>query len=318
MIAAACSPQMTAECLVAANREFAERLATLPLQEGIHPSAVPDVNLLCVTRHIPRAPLVYEPCIVLIGQGHKVGYLGDEQFRYDPEHYLVLAVPMPFECETHASPAAPLLGLSVGIQPALIQELLLQLDDDDGPAAREMPRGICAAPVTAALRDASLRLLQALDSPDEARILGPQLVREIVFRVLQGPYGGALRALAAQHTHFGKIARALKRIHADYAGALDIDTLARDAHMSVSSFHHNFKAVTSSSPLQYLKSIRLHKARLLMAHEGERASNAALRVGYESVSQFNREFKRAFGTSPGEDARQWRGQVAPLPAVPAP
>lgn len=314
MIAAACSPQFAPECLLAANREFADRLAQLPMAEGIHPSAVPDVNLLCARRHFPRAPLVYEPCIVLIGQGHKVGYLGEEQFRYDPDHYLVLSVPMPFECETHASPEAPLLGLSVNIQPALIQELLLQLDDDDGPA-REMPRGICAAPVSAALRDATLRLLGALESPDEARILGPQLVREIVFRVLQGPYGGALRALAAQHTHFSKIARALKRIHADYAGALDIDTLARDAHMSVSSFHHNFKAVTSSSPLQYVKSIRLHKARLLMAHEGERASNAALRVGYESVSQFNREFKRAFGASPGEDARQWRGQTSPAAAA---
>lgn len=277
----------------------------LALQEGIHPTRIDGVKLMHTTQSFPRAPLVYEPSVVIVGQGHKIGYLGGERYCYDRDNYLVLSVPLPFECETQATPEAPLLGLSVSLQPALIQELLLQLDEGNA-VFREMPRGICSAPMTEALEDASCRLLQCLSSESDSRILGPQLVREIVFRVLQGPYGGALRNLAAQHTHFSKIARALKRIHADYAHALDIDTLARDAHMSVTSFHHHFKAVTSNSPLQYLKSIRLHKARLLMAHDGERASAAALRVGYESVSQFNREFKRAFGSNPTEDIQRLR------------
>lgn len=280
-------------------------LRGLDLQEGIHPSRVAGVNLMHTQRSFPRVPLVYEPCVVIVAQGNKIGYLGDERYCYDRDNYLVLSVPLPFECETLATPESPLLGLSVSLQPALIQELLLQLDEP-GPGAREVPRGICSAPITEELRNASCRLLHCLRSDTESRILGPQLVREIVFRVLQGPYGGALRNLAARHGHFSTMARVLQRIHADYAEALDIETLAREAHMSVSSFHHNFKAVTSSSPLQYLKSIRLHKARLLMAHDGERASAAALRVGYESVSQFNREFKRAFGNSPGEEVRQLR------------
>lgn len=288
-------------------------LSGLALQEGIHPTRIDGVKLMHTTQSFPRAPLVYEPSVVIVGQGHKIGYLGGERYCYDRDNYLVLSVPLPFECETHATPEAPLLGLSVSLQPALIQELLLELDDGNA-VFREMPRGICSAPMTEALEDASCRLLQCLGSESDSRILGPQLVREIVFRVLQGPYGGALRNLAAQHTHFSKIARALKRIHADYAHALDIDTLARDAHMSVTSFHHHFKAVTSNSPLQYLKSIRLHKARLLMAHDGERASAAALRVGYDSVSQFNREFKRAFGSSPTEDVQRLRASgVAAAP-----
>lgn len=286
----------------------------LALQEGIHPTRIDGVKLMHTTQSFPRAPLVYEPSVVIVGQGHKIGYLGGERYCYDRDNYLVLSVPLPFECETHATPEAPLLGLSVSLQPALIQELLLQLDEGNA-VFRELPRGICSAPMTEALEDASCRLLQCLNSESDSRILGPQLVREIVFRVLQGPYGGALRNLAAQHTHFSKIARALKRIHADYAHALDIDTLARDAHMSVTSFHHHFKAVTSNSPLQYLKSIRLHKARLLMAHDGERASAAALRVGYDSVSQFNREFKRAFGSNPTEDIQRLRASgVAAAPA----
>ena len=304
--------------------DLAELLRGLDLQEGIHPSRVPGVNLMHTRRSFPRVPLVYEPYAADMAarvpsgfvdldkitaggfqRGLKFGHLGDERYCYDRDNYLVLSVPLPFECETRATPEAPLLGLSVTLQPALIQELLLQLDEP-GPGAREVPRGICSAPITEALRDASCRLLHCLRSDTDSRVLGPQLVREIVFRVLQGPYGGALRNLAARQGHFGTMARVLQRIHADYAEALDIETLAREAHMSVSSFHHNFKAVTSSSPLQYLKSIRLHKARMLMANDGERASAAALRVGYESVSQFNREFKRAFGNSPGEELRQLR------------
>ncbi len=295
--AAAASPAVPT-----APRRLSALLAERATQEGIHPTAVDGVQLLRATRAVPRAPLVYEPCIVIIGQGSKIGYLGEERYCYDIDHYLVLSVPLPFECETHASPDAPLLGLSIALRPALVQELLLDLDENErGTPA--LPRGISTAPMCAALEDASCRLLASLGSPSESRILGPQLVREIVFRVLQGPYGEALRSLAARHGHFSKMARVLKRMHADYAEALDIETLARDAHMSVSNFHHNFKAVTSNSPLQYLKSIRLHKARMLMAHDGLRASAAALRVGYESVSQFNREFKRAFGASPGEDIR---------------
>ncbi|MCU1232856.1 MAG: rhaS [Candidatus Solibacter sp.] len=145
-----------------------------------------------------------------------------------------------------------------------------------------------------------MRLLECLPDPADARILGPQLVREIMYRVLCGEQGGALRAAAALHSRFGQVNRALQRIHAD---------LAETAGMSASAFHRNFKAVTSNSPLQYLKTIRLHKARMLMVYEGLRAGVAAERVGYESPSQFSREFKRLFGESPVESAAALAGAL---------
>ena len=133
-----------------------------------------------------------------------------------------------------------------------------------------------------------------------------QVVREILYYVLTGPCGGALLALVSRQTHFSLISRVLKRIESQYTENLSVDRLAAEANMSVSAFHHNFKAVTSTSPLQYLKNYRLHKARMLMIHDGMKASAAAMRVGYESPSQFSREFKRYFGLTPGEDAARIR------------
>ena len=132
-------------------------------------------------------------------------------------------------------------------------------------------------------------------------------MREIIYRVLYGEQGGALRALAVRHGRFSQIARVLRRIHTEYDKELDIEFLAGEANMSISTFHHNFKAVTSSSPLQYLKNIRLHKALMLMVRDGLNAGTAAGKVGYESASQFSREFKRYFGNTPADEAAKLRG-----------
>lgn len=183
-------------------------------------------------------------------------------------------------------------------------ELLMEMEDDRAPP--EMVRGLYATPLTEDLDCAAVRLLECLQSPMDARILGPGIVREITYHVLRGEQGGALRAVAARHSRFGQIARVLRRVHQEYNKELDVESLAREANMSVSSFHHNFKAVTSTSPVQYLKSIRLHKARALMLQGDHNASTAASRVGYSSLSQFSREFKRYFGNSPSNDTAQIR------------
>jgi len=162
------------------------------------------------------------------------------------------------------------------------------------------------------LSGATIRLLESLRSPDDARILGPQIIREIIYHVLRGKLGRNLRALAAPDSHFGQISRVLNRIHTDYARNYDIATLARDAGMSVAAFHTRFKAITSSPPLQYLKNVRLHKARMLMVNEGVNASGAALKVGYESASQFSREFKRLFGNGPAAVAAELRKSLIRL------
>jgi AraC-like DNA-binding protein len=163
--------------------------------------------------------------------------------------------------------------------------------------------------MTEELGGAVIRLLECLRSPLDSRILGRQTVREIVYRVLQGEQGGALRALASRDERFSRIARVLKHVHAEYAQSLCVEEMARKAAMSVAAFHHYFKLVTASSPLQYLKRIRLDQARLLMAHDGYNASTAARAVGYESASQFSREFKRLFGVTPVEEAAQTRARL---------
>lgn len=152
------------------------------------------------------------------------------------------------------------------------------------------------------MMDATVRLLEALSSPSDRRFLGPMIVREIIYRVLCGDKGDALRALAYRNQRFFQIARILDKIHKSYGKKLDLNSLALETGMSISAFHSSFKAVTSMAPLQYIKNVRLHKARMLMIEEGINAYNAAIHVGYESPSQFNREYKRLFGLTPGKDA----------------
>jgi AraC-like DNA-binding protein len=293
------------------NPRLVSLLSELARGEGFSPSRLPGVKFMRSTQDVPRSPITYDPGIVIIGQGRKTGYLGGKTFVYDANNYLVLSVPLPFECETEGSPEAPLLGLSVGVSPAVVSELLLQIEQAQ-PANGSPPQAIQATALNDALSNATVRLLECLRAADDARILGPQFVREIIYRVLLGEVGHNLRALAAPHSHFGQISRVLNRIHKDYARSYDIGALARDAGMSVSTFHAHFKAVTSSSPLQYLKNVRLHKARMLMVHEGANAGTAALRVGYESASQFSREFKRLFGDGPAAAASQLRKSLTRL------
>jgi AraC-like DNA-binding protein len=295
----------------AANSRLVGLLSELARGEGFIPSRLPGVKFMRSTEHIPRTPVVYDQSIVIIAQGRKTGHLGGRTFIYDANNYLVLAMPMPFECETEGTTEEPMLGVAVSVTPGVVAELLMTMESS--PSTHDVrPQVIQAAPLDRTLSNATVRLLECLRSADDARILGPQIVREITYRVLLGKLGGNLRALAAPQSHFGQISRALHRIHADYARTLDIASLAREAGMSSSTFHAHFKAVTSSSPLQYLKTVRLHKAQMLMVQEGANASSAALRVGYESASQFSREFKRLFGGGPAAVAGQLRKTLTRL------
>ncbi len=297
------------------DQSTASRLAPLVAEmardEGVNATRLADVKVMRAMQCYPRGPVAYEPGIFIVVQGSKTGYLGRRKFVYDPNNYLVLAVPLPFECQVEASAEAPMLAVKIGVTPATVAELLMQLEQP-ASAKRKRLQAIEATPLDEMLSNCTQRLLESLRSDDDARILGPQIVREITYRVLMGPLGHNLRALAAPHTHFGQISRVLNRIHADYSRALEIATLARDAGMSLSTFHAHFKAVTSSSPLQYLKNVRLHRARMLMVHEGANAATAASRVGYESASQFSREFKRLFGDGPAAVATQLRRSLIRL------
>src|SRR3954463_13555202 len=294
--------------------KYRERLASLlgeiAVEEGLQRTRIDGVHLFRGSESVPRAPMVYRPHIIIVGQGRKRAYLGGEVYQYDPANYLVLAVPLPAECDAEAGPGEPILMVNIDVDATLVGEMLLEIDASSAPAReRETPRGISSTPMTAELGGAVIRLLECLRCPVDSRLLGRQMIREVVYRVLRGEQGGALYALASRDDHFTRIARVLRDIHSDCAKPLGTEEMAKLAGMSVSVFHHHFKLVTASSPLQYLKRIRLDRARTLMTLDGYNAGTAAHAVGYESASQFGREFKRLFGTTPVEDVERTRARL---------
>lgn len=284
-------------------------LKQLAPSEGYTQSALDGVTLMRSDRPLASTPALYEPSIVIVLQGRKRGFHGGNRYVYDAQHYLVLTVPLPFTTETEASTEEPMLGLALRIDPSLTAELALEVNEVQPPHTSG-PATLYATPVDEKLSDATLRLLEALRSPGETRLLGPAILREITYRVLMGEQGGSLRAALLHTGHFGRIAKVLRHIHAQYSHNLSVATLASEANMSVAAFHAHFKAITTTSPVQYIKSIRLHQARLLMIRNGVNASTAAEKVGYESASQFSREFKRLFGRSPMDEVRHLKDILA--------
>ncbi|WP_303852157.1 AraC family transcriptional regulator [Seleniivibrio woodruffii] len=281
-----------------------ELLKQFTLKPGVTHSPLPEVRFIRTDHSVRKTPLVYEPNIFILAQGSKRVYMGEEVLHYDPNHYLVMSVPLPLECETDASPEKPLLGISIKVDPATVGELLLDMDSEIG--YQQSFAGAFSGVLTGEMTDAAVRLLRCIASERDCRILGPQIVREIIYRILCTSQGAALRALAVRHSNFSQIAKVLRRMQTEFDSEFSMDVLAREANMSLSAFHHNFKAVTSTSPLQYLKSIRLHKARLMMIQDGMNASDASGRVGYASPSQFSRDFKKLFGRTPASESKEMR------------
>lgn len=297
----------------ARRRHMATLLAALAPEEGYNLCSLPGVRFLRSDRPLARTPVLYDPGIVIVCQGRKRGYLGDTLYQYDAQHCLAVAVPVPFIMETDASAEEPLLAIYLHLDFTVLAGLLLEL----GEAGGAQPCSMVSTPMDEALAETVLRFLRAMGDAREARILGPALVREIYYRVLTGAQGGALRTALAQSGSFGRVARAIRKIHVEHAQPLRVADLARAASMSVPSFHVHFRDVTGMAPLRYLKSIRLHQARLLMVRARMGAAAASSAVGYESPSQFSREFKRLFGLPPAQEAERLRRAYA-LPAPDAP
>lgn len=291
-------------------------LRDLAPDEGYTLTALPDVRLLRSDRPLSRTPVLYEPGIVVVVQGRKRGFLGEEVFVYDDQHYLVVSVPVPFTMETDASADEPLLAIYFRLDHAMAAEVCLRLDGLHG-ASSAAPKGLYSSPMEEALAASVLRLLEALANPSDSEVLGPALVREIYYRILSGAQGGSLRAALAQQGKFGMVARAIRVIHSRYAEGLGVDELASEAAMSVPTFHAHFRAMTGTSPMRYVQSTRLHQARLLMLREHVTAAAAAAAVGYESASQFSREFKRLFGKPPIEEVERMKRSFA-MPAARVP
>ncbi|WP_409521571.1 AraC family transcriptional regulator N-terminal domain-containing protein [Pseudomonas sp.] len=282
--------------------------------EGYNLTALPDVRFLRCNRPLARTPVLYEPGIVIVCQGSKRGFLGGREYRYDAQHYLAVSVPVPFNMETAASEEEPLLAIYLRLDMTVAAELLLQLGDAPLHAA-EAPASMISSPLDEPLAEALLRLLKTLGSATDTRVLGAAQLREIYYRVLSGAQGPALRAAIDNREHFGRISAALQTIHQRYREPLDIQSLAAQASMSAATFHLHFKSVTATTPIQYLKSTRLHRARLLMLQKGVSAAQASYQVGYESPSHFGREFKRLFGLPPQQEVERLRATFSyPLAA----
>lgn len=291
---------MDSKMMEAKRIQMVRLLERLLPKECVIPSNIKGVTLARMDRGFHRTPKSYEASIIFLAQGAKRVYLGNETFTYDSSNYLVLSVPMPIDCEAVIKHGKPLLGFYITIDSTLLNEMLLEVDEAEYHTD-SLPKGIYGATVTEDIADAGIRLLQTLSSPKESRILGPMVMRELIFRVMFGENGGALQALAFRNRRFIQIARVLGKIHESFDEGLNLKYLARDAGMSISTFHSNFKAITNVSPLQYIKNVRLHKARELMTGQGFNVTSAAFKVGYESPSQFNREYKRYFGITPAKD-----------------
>lgn len=299
------------------QRQIRDLLRQLAPDEGYTVSPIDSVRWLRSNRPLDRTPVLYEPGIVFVCQGRKRGFVGDRTIVYDARHYLVVAVPVPFTMETDASEAAPLLAVYLRLDPTLAAEVALAIDRsrgarDDDPSVSET-LGLEASPMDDRIEATLLRFLEAMADPVETAVLGPALLRELYFRVLDGPQGATLRSVLGERGHLGRIALALRRIHADFAEPLDVPRLAREAGLGLAAFHAHFKAVTQTTPMQYLKSTRLHRARLLMLRQGMTAASAADRVGYASASQFSREFRRLFGQAPQAEVARLKASFA-LPA----
>jgi AraC-like DNA-binding protein len=288
-------------------------LNVLAPQEGYNLTLLNDVRLLRSNRALARTPVLYDPGIVIVCQGTKRGFSGGQVYVYDEQHYLAVSVPVPFTMETDASAKRPLLAIYMHLDFNVAAELMLRIDRR-GSAATAPPSSMMSTPMDARLSASVLRLLEALADPIEGEILGPSLVREIYFHVLTGEQGASMRAALAMQGQFGKIAKAIRRIHGAYEQDLDVEGLASEAGMSVPTFHSHFKNITRTSPIQYLKSTRLHQARLLMVRNDMTAAAACAAVGYESPSQFSREFKRLFGRTPADEAKRMKTEFALPPA----
>jgi AraC-like DNA-binding protein len=288
------------------QQELTARVARLAPFDGTHQSALPSLALTRSSVPTLRMPTVYQPCLGIVVQGRKRAVLNDEVFHYDALNYLVVSVTLPGMGQVlDATPEHPYLSLRLNLDLEEIARLVLELGDRaSSPATAD--RGLYVARLDEPLLDAVLRMVKLLDTPEDIGILAPVIQREVYYRVLRGELGSRLVDLAQSAGGNHRIVRAIEWLKQHYAASLRIEELAGAVHMSPSALHHRFKAVTAMSPLQYQKQLRLHEARRLMFADGIESATAGHRVGYESASQFSREYRRLFGAPPRSEIARLR------------
>ncbi|MFC4855961.1 AraC family transcriptional regulator [Actinophytocola glycyrrhizae] len=263
-----------------------------------------DVRIFRADRPDPPTPATYGKVLALVAQGAKRFALGDRLYEYRAGEYVVVSVDLPVTAQfVRASPEEPALGFGLTLRPEAVAEVLLRADPGELPELGSgASAGLAVSAASAELLDAVVRLLRLLDQPRDIPVLAPLIEREIIWRLLTGEQGPMLRQFGLPDSGLSHIARAVQWIRENHALPFRVEELARRTGMSVSAFHRNFQAVTSMSPIQYRKQIRLHRARLLLAANPGDIAGISRHVGYESPAQFSRDYRGLFGDPPRRDA----------------
>ncbi len=280
--------------------ELARQMLRFTPESGIHRTPIKRLTLIRSDQPTDDLPTVYEASVCLIAQGAKTVSLGGRSLVYDAASYLIVSVDLPLVGRVlQASAQTPYLCCKIDIDPAVLTELVMQ---DSGEAAGSVPPPLAVHPADTRLIDAACRLVELLGQPGQAGVLAPLIEKEILYRLLIGPHGPALRRIAQGDSHVGRVGRATAFIRENYRKPFRIDDVAAAAGMSPSSLHEHFKAITTLTPLEFQKRLRLEAARALMISTDANAADAAFAVGYQSPSQFSREYRRVFSASPRMDA----------------
>lgn len=294
------------------RRELVALAGRLAPRHGYNATGLDSVRILRSEAVLHDVPVLYRPGAVFVLQGRKQGILEGEVYRYDEEHYLAVSVPVPFRMESRASAERPLLAVYVEFDMRLAAEIASEVAARRPEAAAGRVRGLVSSRMEPEIEDVVLRLLRTLRDPTELAILGEGILRELHYRVLVGPQGGAMISALQQRGTSGRIVQSIARLRDTYGSGISVAALASEAGMSVPSYHVHFKALTGSTPIQYVKAMRLHEARLMIARRGGTIAEVAASVGYASPAQFSRDFKRHFRRTASEEARWVRLHLGEL------
>lgn len=274
-------------------------------EDGIHSSSIAPLYLIRASQVNEPMPLLYEPALCIIVQGSKHTMLGDEVYRYDPSHYLVVSVDLPMTGQVvEATPDKPYLCIRLDLDLMQIGELIRETMTESVPA--QPKRGLYIGRSDVNLLNPVLRLLRLLDTPRDIPVLTPLIMREVLYRLLLSEEGARLQQIVISDSQTQRISQVINALKQNYSKPIRMEDLAREAHMSVSGLHHNFKKITAMSPLQYQKRLRLLEARRLLSSKVSDVTTACHKVGYESLSQFSREYSRLFGLPPSKDIQRLR------------
>ncbi len=287
------------------QNSLAKLIEQYAVEEGVTETKYPGLVVARFNNPIPRYPLVYSPCICVVAQGSKHVFSSSDRFVYDPLNYLVVSLPLPLEAEVvNASPDQPFLALALEIDVAMIGKLFLKMSEEKQVIEDTVSSGkpIYTSTMNSDLLNAVERLLRSLESPESMRILGPGVVLEILYHIINGEHGTFLRSVFLRSRGHKNIMKVTQYLQKSFGKQHDISSIAKYAGMSKSTLHNAFEEFVGESPIQYLKKTRLHQARLMIINKEHNVSEAAHEVGYNSTSQFSREFKRQFGFPPSHAA----------------